>query len=698
MSKLIALLHKLDPDGQIALLGLAVTIIFAVARGIFDLVQWIHNPEMQKARKKFHYDTKVIHKAQRKEGMFFNENTKIKRKFISAMTIEKSESENQIVRKIFGLRGSCLITGEAGCGKTAMLQNIFHKSFNRQCWMRLFRKASESCYFNAGSLIGVLASEIAQEEFLNRVKQANFSCLILYVDGVDELSETYVGQFLDFVWKVNSRVEKLILRFSCRTEFAKKYLSDYRFDSKLNIEKWKPIQLKKLARSILKGCRCEKQVKSRVGIIEDYIESEEFPWDFIDSPLLLKMLLYIKIYGNHSFTVDTNKYSFYTAFFQTLITIYKGKTRKGFIYLEKKIDDAAEAVFQAYLRHEKAIEYMEFLYPLIKAAPDHTIQKVCLSHETFYEYLVARYYHNQYLKESLSTDLIDVMKNVYSNDYADFITAAFAGDREEQQIIAMRVMCALYGYTLYPEQAEIFQREFIPDYKYEKTLENYIANVQKNRKNEQNQFLTLKNEIIFRFGRFPENVNKGFRIRFLEFVYFNDTNVGMISDKDYYVAILKRGCAVSASFLGGEKIELDYIENMLDFAPYRYIQEYDLANRSHTLVYYADISDSNIYSFKDTEAECSWTYARAKRINRLSFSLPDKISEMNDKERKKYYFRAFDIATIYTFLKSRPYSQLSSKEIDVLTNFKIDFEDMSEERRRLLRALKTETLRLIYNK
>ena len=71
---------------------------------------------------------------------------------------------------------------------------------------------------------------------------------------------------------------------------------------------------------------------------------------------------------------------------------------------------------------------------------------------------------------------------------------------------------------------------------------------------------------------------------------------------------------------------------------------------------------------------------------------------MNAKERKKYYFRAFDIATIYTFLKSHPCSELSSEEIGVLTSFKTDFDDMSEKRRNLLRKLKLQTLCLIQNR
>lgn len=222
-----------------------------------------------------------------------------------------------------------------------------------------------------------------------------------------------------------------------------------------------------------------------------------------------------------------------------------------------------------------------------------------------------------------------------------------------------------------------------------------IDTVRQHTSKEQNPFLTLKYEIVFRFGRFPTDIEREFRIHFLEFVYDKDTNTGAVTDSEYFTAVLKRCCAISASFLGGERIELDYVEHMLDYPPYMYDKNYDLANRSHTLIYYSDVSDSNIFTFRDDAGEYDWNYARAKRMKRLAFKLPDRISDMNMKEKKKYYFRIFDIATIYTFLKSRPYQKLSPEEINVLKNFKTDFYGMSERRRKLLLSMKEATIRII---
>ena len=107
-----------------------------------------------------------------------------------------------------------------------------------------------------------------------------------------------------------------------------------------------------------------------------------------------------------------------------------------------------------------------------------------------------------------------------------------------------------------------------------------------------------------------------------------------------------------------------------------------------------DVFDSNIYTFRDGNAENSWKYARMKRINRLGFPLPDHLSDMSKMERKKYYFRVFDMATIYTFLRSRPGYVLRKEEKEILTNTKIDFIGMSQERRKILKAMKEEIQKL----
>ena len=293
---------------------------------------------------------------------------------------------------------------------------------------------------------------------------ARLSRLILYIDGIDELSDIYMEQFDNFFVNVKFTVRKVIPRFSCRTEFANKHLSRYVFEHKFHVEKWNRSQLQDMAELILKNLKGYDQQK--IKNIEAYIKSREIPWDFIDSPLLLKLLIYIKLHSNQDFKLITNKYLFYSIFFQTIITIYQKEQKKAPNSIEDIVGEAAEAVFRAYTNHEKSIPYMQCLTPLIKERYHSEISYVCLAHETFYEYLTAYYYHSQILRQKISKTSIKVMASPYSNDYADFITDAFAGDTEESQKSAIQTMARLYGYTLSQHIADSYTRQFIPDYEY----------------------------------------------------------------------------------------------------------------------------------------------------------------------------------------------------------------------------------------
>ena len=685
---------KLNLVEKIAVL----TFLAGVGQSLITIILGIYSPDTVNARNRLKYNAKEVVRNLKKESLFFSEELNIKRKFLKNMTVKKEKIRTEkYFSKVPNLRGSFLIMGEAGCGKTAILKDNFHKSYKMQCLISFFDKSKKIYYFSAEDLIDLFKNDNLYQDFLKLLNEAKLSKLFLYIDGVDELSDVYIKYFEKFIQAIRRQTKKTELRLSCRTEFANKYLGKHKFDYKLYIEKWNNVQLIKLSQLILDGLKRRRQAKiTELTEIERYVESEGFPWDFINSPLLLKLMLYIKIYGQHDFVTIDNIFLFYSSFFNTLINIYKAKLGAGFYDLERKIDKAAESVFQTYLKHEKAIPYVDWIEPLMK--PVHSkLQKVCLAHETFYEYLVARYYHNQFVKAGEYKKVVDVMKNTYPNAYADFITAAFVSDSSEAQHLAMLTMCRIYIYTLLPAQAKKFQNEFIPEHRNQQQLAKYIHAMQAKTDIGYNAFLNLKSEIVFRFGRFQEETNKNFRKRFLEFVYRYDTNVGLNVDEEYFIAILKRSCAISSSFIGGEYIELDYVKHMLNFSPYNYKPAYDLANRSHTLIYYGDVPNSDIFHFKDNAAENSWTYARTKRIERLAYPLPDKISDMNAKERKKYYFRMFDIATIYTFLRSRPRTELSLKEIYILSNFKDDFVGMSEERRYLLREVKSETLKLIHN-
>lgn len=146
--------------------------------------------------------------------------------------------------------------------------------------------------------------------------------------------------------------------------------------------------------------------------------------------------------------------------------------------------------------------------PILKQRSGQRDEKVGLTHETFYEYLVARYYHIQFQKDTLSRECVDVMKSPYSNDFADFITDAFSADSEEQQILTMKLMVRLYAYTLLPSVRDMLQRQFAIENLCDQTLSDSMNDTLSAVSEKQNPFLTLKYEIIFRMGRFPPEIER----------------------------------------------------------------------------------------------------------------------------------------------------------------------------------------------
>lgn len=677
-----------------------VALIIALLGGAFGYYQWRHRPERIAriaAFKKLHSDAGETVRNHQAEGIFFPEDQAKQKIFSSKMTLIDDDTGRHYTNRLPPLHGSYLITGEAGCGKSEILKNDFLKHYKRQGWQQRFCARTCVYYLDAEDILELIQAQRSQQnlELLDRIRTAKLTKLILYVDGVDELSDSNMKQFKLLLNEFRECVNTLVLRFTCRTEFAKKHLRDRRFDCRFTIESWTAQQLESLSSQIL-NC-LEPLFPSRVQKTRTYIQSGTVPWDFINSPLLLKLLLFIKIHGQHDVPLEPNKYSFYSAFFRTLISVYRSQIGQGGYDIDKEIDQAAGTVFDAYVQGEKTIPYIKSLGLLIKHQPGGNSSHVGLTHETFYEYLVARYYHLQFREEAPSSAMVKVMSAIYSNDYADFITDAFIADKNAQQIHAMNLMCRLYGYTLSESVRKNFSDQIVQDACKDRTLAKHIKQLRSTVNDEQNPFLTLKYEIIFRMGRFLPEINADHRIQFLKFVYENDDNTGARRDPDYFIAVLKRCCSISASFLGGEEIELDYVRHMLRFGSYQncYNENYDLANRSHTLVYYSDVPNYNIYTFRDHPAENPWSFARAKRIERLAVSLPDNVGQMGPGEKKKFYFRVFDIATIYTFLRSRQHWDLSEKERQVLAEFKISFTGMSDARRTILQDLKEETLRLL---
>lgn len=153
-------------------------------------------------------------------------------------------------------------------------------------------------------------------------------------------------------------------------------------------------------------------------------------------------------------------------------------------------------------------------------------------------------------------------------------------------------------------------------------------------------------------------------------------------------------------------VEIDFVRKMTgvieetEYCPY-----YDLANRSHTLLYYGDyiVTTTSELDFRDHPSfNCHKAFK--KRLDHLKQinNIPS-LFDMNNKELRWHGFRLFDIATIYCFSKNRKDSGadvwrltgLTRDDVKLLKTFKASFEGEEPERASLIEILRKKTIELL---
>ncbi|MBQ2967949.1 MAG: hypothetical protein IJE10_07525 [Clostridia bacterium] len=615
----------------------------------------------------------------RNNRLFFHKNI-----FFKSIVLRNQQSEKKVSSKF--IRSSYVVTGGPGCGKSSFLKDVFRRNLIK--WW--FSRKKVALFLDAHDIYNEI---MTTDNFLNLVTDASLSKLILYLDGVDETIEN-AAQFEDLLERlriINRVTKKLIIRISCRPDFvnivtATQNAYDFKF---YEIDTWNEENLKRFSLKILK------HIKNHIK--EDYDDMVAYfkkavDWKIIDyNPLMCKMLISIKLY-NESYELTQNKFSFYETFVVQLFRIY---------YAEKNIEHNIDSDIACLSKETYDSYYLGGVHN-ISRNEDLAVFEVLLKeksgewifkHDTFYEFFVAYYFLKNVF--DLSNGAVKVLACEYTNKIADFISDGLLLEKISDCISGfVNIYSCTFSQKIYTKFKQEFT-QFCQEQKY--------INVKKQiNELRPKHFFKLKYTIIFRLGRLnSEDINIK---KFLEFVYYNDDNIINAEcpdfDKAYNLIVLRRCCAISSSFMGGEKIELDYVSHMLKCWGKEYIENYDLVNRSHTLVYYGDVitQENDVINFKDdTSYPCEKSCK--KRISRLAQLNVDKtLSEMLSKEKRIYYFRLFDIATLYTFIASRGTNiRLTLHDKEVIKNFKTDFRGASKQRTKTLKSIKKETVKLLNN-
>lgn len=656
-------------------------IVTAVLTSIKIIVELLTPPEIKSARRNLKMRERHKVNTLQTESLLFDINSK-KHFFYKRIPIRDLHEKKVNFRKLF--LGSYVITGGAGYGKSAVLKQVFIRSARKnrfsQRHMNLFLDAEElqSTVFSEDSLL------------VKVINAAKLHRLTLYIDGPDEVVvPADYKEFEHYLEMISRSVHHISIRISCRTEFQKLISKPegnaYKYQF-YKVESWTNHDLLQYVKKILTKLDTEKETSTIYHFFCD-----EVKWEKLEgNPLLCKMLLYIK-FNNGQYMMDDNRYLFYMVFLQSLVTLYQIKSGELPCFNEI-IDQYAKEVYDVIYNDNRSHEvpFRKEFSPVLKKVHN---GKAIFKHETFFEFMMSVYVCKQLY--DLNEESIRVLSCEYTNAFADFISQGILTIDTE---CIQRNLMLLYSGTL--KTANIAKERGFPSIQ---MLPKIKANSIKAKINNLNNFhfFTLKYQIIFRLGR----LNREDQILkdFLAFVYNEDYHVFSDNvdpnEQEKYRIILKRCCAISASFIGKEDVELNYVKHMLAYRGNNEYQElYDKVNQFHTLLYYGDVpmarnGEINLREMDNINIfDCS--KACRKRISRLS-QLNDgslEIENMDDKTKRIYYFRVFDIATLYTFIHSRNnignLQWLDKNAFNIIRNFQTDFRGISSERKMLLEDIK----------
>lgn len=631
--------------------------------------------------------------ALKNESVFFCEDDPRKLLFYKDVPIKRYHSSRTAsFAKL--KRSSYLLLGDAGSGKSSVIK----KDYLSQCsrWKRFWGIRTGLVYINQQFLNHGIQNMNSLKEIVDCAQCTKYKNIILYIDGIDEFGESGFDEIFEQLFPLSKQIRKV--KITSRTNFAEQNIINHKNSrifafketQRYKMSNWQEIQLLKLTSFLLTRMGIKRA--ARRDLVQK-IKLERKNWrNYIDSPLLMKLYLYILRYGDQNKKIGiNNKYLFYTQFITEVVATQR--KRQG-IYnisqLQAELNAITVDVFRSFCSNRKDISHTQKIAALLKPAANGSSLFV---HETFFEYFVARYYLLQISKKHLDASSVAVLHHSYTNDFADFITFALNSTDKVRRKQIVEGLFTIYSSTLSTSVSAAYTAQFPSSCHHlhsSSTIRNSVQQLSPR------DFFTLKYEIIFRLGRI-EDVCRDEIVDFLSFVYSLDENIGVSEDRNYFSAVLKRCCAISSSFLGSEEIELDYIRKMLPLnhlgVNAAYCPNYDLANRSHTLLFYGDITRATIFDFKDNATNNPYSRAFKKRIKRLELDLPEDISLMDRKQKKKYYFRVFDLATIYTFMFNRK-KALSDEEHKIISNTRIYFIGASDARNQIMNDLLTLILEL----
>lgn len=608
----LPMLHDNSVMGTILIfVGTGLAIDTPLISMVYKFFSHIRNPEKYRSRKELTRINKSELKINYRTvlGDVWGEYDPIYRLHLDKDVII-SKSTNKAIHEL-KLENSYLLVGAPGSGKSTYLRKLFCTRNKKKRYVLLnFLMSRVVLYFDARSLL----SEGKATEISELIRVAKYRTVYLICDGLDELGEqeNTMLNAIDMIYKLHQAQYngKMNLIISGRTESIQKYQHSPKFANlflkQYLVDEWSDGDIYSLVQQI-----GEILPEGKSTFDELVSDKEKFAKLVMKNPMRCKMLCIIACDNKNQIITAENQYELYSQFFTKLFAHEFQRTQTNINY-----EEAIHSILEK-LGRLAFYQYQTTANGLCPINPDYDDvldgwdsrdrhfaflildrEKKEFLHHTYLEFFVA-YHYLAVIRNYSPQDIgnaVDVLSYLYNNTYADFITQGFSL-YENSKDSTVRWLAYIYSFTLPQDlkqklivMKEYALRDILPEDTALQANQRFISKLSSK------QYLCVKYEITFRVGRFRTK----YALPFLDFVYFNDTAVlyGKNQFSSYELAILKRQCAVSASFLCGTDIELDYVTKMLPETS-QYDQDYDLVNRSHTLIYYGDVLHTDLLSFTD---------------------------------------------------------------------------------------------------
>lgn len=610
---------------------------------------------------------------------------KIKDFFYKKVRITNALSKKQL--DFSKIKGAFILYGESGCGKTAIIRELLIRTLR----FKKFIPSTGILIFEQSSTPIPVVGTPEYQQLLSQVKSAEFRRVYIYIDGIDEqVTPLQLKEVRSFVNSLSTYTKKTNLRISTRSIMLEEVRAAFGELKCYKIERWTEAVLVDFIKETIH--LIEQKTKRQHKETLEYFTNSINYIDLEYSPLLCKLLLYNMLVDS-SYKPGKNPFDIYKSFIRNVQACSRLEEVN---YSDMEVNDFASIIYNQYYQGN-LVCYLDDnkLYSSILKKTGNG--KYTFIHQSFYEFFVALFFQSCF--RNVSRETARVFTIDYLNSFADFISNSLTNYNTDNVV---QVIIELYYYTLKESERKKYSDVF--NVKSYSEIESYTIKLSKEK------FITLKFMLVNRAGRL-DPFNEKAR-RFVSYIYSNDDCVTpngiTLSDDElcYYRAVLKRCCAISASFLALVEIEVDFIRKMTGIVDEKeYDYHFDLANRSHTLLYYGDypFSTNSEFNFRDRPSYYCYKACR-KRMHHLK-GINEKITltGMNKKELRLHRFRLFDIATLYCFSRSRldygyePRKMMGITDDDcqLLRSFRSSFDGDVPERATLIETLRNKTIDLL---